>query len=174
MKNWFIQLILILLLSTLAALAVNFGRDGGIALIGNWPSRTAAGEQAEIPPSAQEDDPHFITLDDAVAMYQLPSVIFIDARDPEDYAFGYIHRSINIPFDYLDESWEAIIEKLDKESEYVIYCSGTECESSLFLGRYLKELGFSHLYVFYGGWSEWQANNLPVTANEDLDGGEEL
>ena len=163
MKNWFVQILIILCLSTVAGLTLNAARNNGISLKGNWPSRTADGDAAVIPPSAEEGDPPFITLDDAVAKYQSPGVIFIDARDPEDYDYGHIKRSVNIPFDYLDESWDAVIDTLDRNAEYVIYCSGTECESSLFLARYFKvELGFTNLHVFYGGWSEWTANNLPI------------
>lgn len=173
MKNWFVQIIIILCLSAVTALVVNAARSNGISLQGNWPSRTAEDGEAVIPPSAEEGDPPFITLDDAVAKFQSPHVIFIDARDPEDYAYGHIKRSINIPFDYLDESWDAVIDTLDRNTEYVIYCSGSECESSLFLARYFKlQLGFTNLQVFYGGWSEWTASNLPV-AGEGVNGGED-
>ncbi len=164
MKNWIVQIAVILLVSTIAAVTLNAVRDNGIAMIGNWPSRTASGEGPITPPSAEEGDPLFITLDDAVAKYQAPDVIFIDSRDPADYEYARITRSINIPFDYLDETWDAYIaDSLDPNAEYVIYCSGDECELSLFLGRYLQELGFEHIYIFYGGWREWEENDLPIT-----------
>ena len=162
MKNWLLQVLCILLLASVTALVVNAVREDGINIIGNWPSRTASGDEAVVPPSAQEGDPPFITLDDAVARYQSPDVVFVDARDPEDFEWGHILRAINIPFDYLDENWEAVIATLDKNAEYVIYCSGTECESSLFLARYFEQLGFAKIHVFYGGWSEWASNKLPV------------
>ncbi len=163
MKNWFLQVIVILIFSAVAALVLNASRPGGIAIKGNWPSRTASGEEPIKPPSAQEGDPPFVTLDDAVAKYQSPDMIFIDSRDPEDYKYGHIVKAINIPFDYLDETWEAVIDILNRDRGYVIYCSGDECESSLFLGRYLYDLGFQHVFIFFGGWQEWGDNNLPVT-----------
>ncbi len=172
MKNWCVQVIVILLISTVAALVVNASGDGGIALKGNWPSRTAQSGEAVAPPSADEGDPLFITLDDAVARYQSSEVVFIDARDPEDYAYGHVTRSINIPFDYLDESWDPVIDALDRNVEYVIYCSGTECEVSLFLGRYFTiQLGFTNVSIFYGGWSEWEGNNLPMAGEAFEDNG---
>ena len=171
MNKWYVQIIGLLALSAVLALAINFMRDDGIALLGNWPSRTAEAGEPVVPPSAEEGDPPFITLDDAVALYQSPGIIFIDARDPEDYASGHITRSINIPFDYLDDDWKAHIDRLDRSARYVIYCSGSECESSLFLGRYFRDLGFVNVSVFYGGWSEWEINNLPI--NRPKDGGGE-
>lgn len=166
MRSWIVQSLIIILLAGVIALATNGIRSQGIALVGNWPARTASGEGPITPPSAQPGDPPFITLDDAAAKYQIPGVIFIDARLPEDYAAGHIERAVNIPFDALDESWFAVIDSLNKTAPYVIYCSGGECESSLFLGRIMQERGFSEITVFFGGWQEWVDNQLPVTGGE--------
>lgn len=166
MRNWFVQLVVILIISTIAALAINSARGGGVAVIGNWPSGTRSGEEPVKPPSAEEGDPPFITLEDAVAKYQSPDIIFIDSRDPEDFDFGHIKRAINIPFEYIDEEWEAYIESLDRHRGYVVYCSGDECETSLHLGRYLQSFGFPNIFVFYGGWREWEDNGLPITSGQ--------
>lgn len=171
-KNWLVQIIVILIFSTIAALAVNSARSGGITLIGNWPSRTGSGEGPVIPPSAEPGDPPFITLEDAVAKYQSPDIVFIDSRDPEDFQYGHITGAVNIPFDYLDESWDAFIDSLDWDRGYVVYCSGDECETSLNMGRYLYQRGFRNVYVFFGGWSEWEDNNLPITRADKSDEGE--
>ncbi|MEE9442912.1 MAG: rhodanese-like domain-containing protein [candidate division Zixibacteria bacterium] len=164
MKNWIIQILIILLLSAVLAVGINSIRDDGISFIGNWPSRTAEAGEMILPPSAEEGDPPFISLDEAVALYQSTDNIFIDARDPEDFEYAHIKRAINIPFDYLDEHWEQVIAEMDKTAHYVIYCSGTECESSLFLGRYFRDEDFVNSKIFYGGWGEWETNNLPIEA----------
>ncbi|MFH1701485.1 MAG: rhodanese-like domain-containing protein [Candidatus Zixiibacteriota bacterium] len=162
MKNWVIQILFILLLSAVLAGAINSFRNDGISFIGNWPSRTAQAGEMIVPPSAAEGDPPYISLDEAVALYQMANNIFIDARDSEDFEFAHIRRAINIPFDYLDEHWEGVIAGMDKSAQYIIYCSGSECESSLFLGRYFRDEQFSHIRIFYGGWGEWEANDLPI------------
>ncbi len=172
MKNWFVQLLVILIISTIAALAINSARGGGVAIIGDWPSGTRSGEGPVVPPSAEEGDPPFVTLEDAVAKYQSPDIIFIDSRDPEDFENGHIKRALNIPFEYLDEEWEVYIESLDHDLGYVVYCSGDECETSLHLGRYLYDFGFPHIYIFYGGWREWEDNGLPITTAESSGKGE--
>jgi rhodanese-related sulfurtransferase len=172
MKNWFVQIIVILIFSTIAALAINSARSGGVAIIGNWPSKAGSGEGPVIPPSAEAGDPPFITLEEAVTNYQSPDIIFIDSRDPEDYMYGHIKGAINIPFDYIDESWDAFIDGLDPQRGYVVYCSGDECETSLNLGRYLYDRGLSDIRVFYGGWSEWEDNGLPITWDGESDEGQ--
>jgi len=168
MRHWILQALIILVFSTIVALAVNSARSGGVAIIGNWPSPTDGGEGAVRPPSAEEGDPPFIDLEDAVAKFQSPDIVFIDSRSPADYELGHIKNAINIPFDYIDEAWETVIDSLDRSRGYVVYCSGGECETSLFLGRYLSDLGFPNISVFYGGWSEWEENGLPVEWSEEV------
>ncbi len=172
MKNWFLQIIVILIIATVAGLAVNAARSGGLALVGNWPSSTSHGEGPVVPPSAQPGDPPFITLEDAVTMFQSKDIIFIDARPTEDYDYGHINGAINIPYDYLDDTWYAFIDSLDHSRAYVVYCGGSECEASLNLGRYMSDQGFKHINVFFGGWSEWLDNKLTITGPEAESEGE--
>lgn len=161
-RRWFIQGLLILILSAAMGLTINAIRDDGINLIGKWPSRIGVDSGAVTPPSAMPGDPQFVDLIDAVSKYQLPEVTFIDSRSPEDFALAHIARAINISYDYLDGDGQKVVDSLDKQHEYVVYCDGGECESSLYLGRYLQGLGFSRISIFYGGWQEWTGNNLPV------------
>lgn len=172
--HWIMQIIIMLVISTVAALALNSVRGGGVALVGNWPSEISDDDGPVEPPSAEPGDPPFITLEDAVTMFQSSDIIFVDSRSPEDYEYGHIKRAINIPFEYLDEYWEAVIDTLDPQRTYVVYCSGSECETSLHLGRYLSDMGFEHLLVFFGGWREWEAGGLPVEQSESTGEGGSL
>jgi rhodanese-related sulfurtransferase len=168
-RHWVVQAVIIIVFSAAVALGINAVRNDGIALLGNWPSRTSSGEGPVTPPSAQPGDLPFIKLDDAAAKFQSPEIGFIDARLPEDYADGHIVRAVNIPFDNLDDSWNKVIDSLDHNREYVVYCSGEECEASLFLGRLLSQRGFAHIAIFFGGWTEWQDNGLPISRGEGKD-----
>jgi len=172
MKNWIVQIIVILVISAAIGLAINSARGGGVAIIGNWPSRTAENDGPVVPPSAEPGDPPFVTLEDAVAMYQSQDMVFVDSRSPEDFQYGHIKGAINIPFDELDDTWEAFIDGLNPDDGYVVYCSGGECETSLFMGRYLNQRGFSNVFVFYGGWQEWEDNGLPIIGEEVETAGE--
>lgn len=171
MRNWVVQIAAILAVSTALALLVNAARPGGISLKGRWPTRVSNKNGPVQPPSAQEGDPPFITLEEAVTKYQSPDMVFVDARNPEDYAYGHISRAVNIPFDYMDDALAAYIDSLERSRGYVIYCGGDECETSLYLGRYMHDCGFSQVLIFFGGWREWEANGLPVSKPAG-DGGE--
>jgi len=168
-------------ISILAAISIIIGvlfnglRSDGIPLIGSWPSSGSA--DVAVPPSAEEGDPPFVSLDEAAALYQTPGVLFIDARDPEDYVLNHIKGSISIPYEYLpdeniDDYWAEFAARIPYDRRIVIYCSGTECELSLFLGREMAQRGYSDIKIFYGGWSEWEKAALPIEKGEKLVGPE--
>lgn len=161
MKTRLRQTLIIIVLSVVVSLAVNTLSNHGIPLVSEWPSISGS-DSISIPPSATEGDPPFISLDEAVAKFQSPDVLFIDARDPEDYEYGHIAGSISLPYDYLEEYWDKVSPGIPRNQDIVIYCSGTECESSLFLGRELAFQGYKNVHIFYGGWREWERSDLPI------------
>ena len=106
-------------------------------------------------------EPMSISLEFAKELYKDKLAIFIDARDPEEYELGHILNSINIPYDYY-EDYEGVINQLDINSTYVIYCNGVECSLSLDLAEYLfNELLFETVLIFEGGWPQWRDAGLP-------------
>ncbi len=158
---------ILILLAVATSLTVNSLSPAGIPLIGNWPS-VSDSDSVAVPPSAEAGDPPFISLDEAAALYQRREVIFIDARNPEDYIYGHIRGAINIPYDFLpvdrlEEFWRETVQVAPKENDIVTYCSGLECESSLHLGREMASQGYTKIHIFYGGWREWERAGLPIT-----------
>ena len=110
-------------------------------------------------------EPKAITLEQAKALYD-KSVQFIDARDEADYLAGHIVNSVNIPFEDFDNHKQKL-EKLSKEKPFVIYCAGTECDLSILLGNKLFELGYKQVYIFFGGWVDWQNADYPIEHNSE-------
>lgn len=105
-------------------------------------------------------EPKAITLDQAYKLFN-SGVLFIDARDQADYAFGHITNSINIPFDDFDNHKQKL-DQLSKEKPIVIYCAGTDCDLSHLLANLLFEKGYKQVYVFFGGWNEWLEANYSI------------
>ena len=107
------------------------------------------------------NQPMAITLEFSKHLFDNKSAIFIDARDVEDYDSGHIKNAVNIPYDSYEE-YSEIIDKLNIESIYVIYCNGEECSLSMDLGEYLfNELLFEKILIFEGGWPMWRDANFP-------------
>ena len=168
------QAAILFLVSIVIGIIFNAVSGNGIPLIGNWP--TSGGSEAAVPPSAEEGDPPFISLDEAAALFQTPGVLFIDARDPEDYELNRVRGAISIPYEYLpeenyDQYWDDLGNEISYESKIVVYCSGSECELSLYLGRDMTQYGYQDVNIFYGGWNDWVNAGLPVEF-EEQDGDE--
>ena len=152
----------ILLGAVVLGLISNAVNPHGAALVGHYPKIEYGADSIIVPPSAEPGDPPFITLKEAYGKYHDPGTIFLDAREPEDYELGRIKGAINLPFDWFDDHWPDVEPLLNMEAEIIVYCSGAECESSLYEGRYLQEIGYQHISIFFGGWSEWDSHGFPV------------
>ncbi|HEX9750819.1 MAG TPA: rhodanese-like domain-containing protein [candidate division Zixibacteria bacterium] len=158
------QILFLLSAAVVLGLLRNAVAPGSIPWRGQWgPPQVAPGDSTGVPQSAQPDDPPFITLQKAAEMHADPNVVFIDARDPEDFEMGCIPGSILLPFEMFDDYWPAVSERLSQDRPIVAYCSGSECEASLMLARLLvQEHGYEHVYVFFGGATMWEDAGMPM------------
>ena len=79
----------------------------------------------------------------------------IDARHPEQFKKSHIKRAINI---YPLDEENIVIEKilaLPSDKTYIMYCDGANCDLSHELAVLFRNLGFSKLFLYTGGWNEW-------------------
>jgi rhodanese-related sulfurtransferase len=156
--------LIIILLASALGLAVNAARvsadKGGLPLDTRWPDNRKI-QVLETPPSYDATMDTLISLSDAYNLFLKNDVIFLDAREPEDYNAGHIKGAINFPFEQWDSYWDKIKPQLDPKKEIVAYCGGLDCELSLFLARELKQQGYPKSYIFFGGWLRWQKAGLP-------------
>jgi rhodanese-related sulfurtransferase len=51
---------------------------------------------------------------------------------------------------------------LPKDTDVVVYCSGTDCPQSKAAGGKLAALGFANVRVFEGGLEDWKEAGRPV------------
>ncbi|GAB4300210.1 MAG: hypothetical protein Kow0098_27370 [Ignavibacteriaceae bacterium] len=106
------------------------------------------------------DQPLLIDLEQAKWLYE-NGAVFIDARDSLDYERGHITNAINLPY-YQFELFEYQLYFIDKNQIIVTYCDGSDCDLSIMLGDKLFNIGYKKVFVFYGGWEQWQNAGLPV------------
>jgi rhodanese-related sulfurtransferase len=168
MKKLAIEIVVILAISISAGVVNNSVSANRIAWIGSWPSISdAEDDSAWDCLSCVETDPPQLSLGEASALYQNPEVLFLDARFPEEYAEGHIERAYLLPIEAtstdFDAYFNAVKPLLDSSRLIVTYCSGAECESSLFLARYLRDqIGLPNVSIFFGGWRRWENAGLPA------------
>ena len=169
------QSIWVTLLSAVIAISVNLVSPRGIDFFEDWPTIIYDDTNVELPCLTKDNgepldagEPKCIRYSDAIRMYQSDTILFIDARSVEDYELGHIKGAFNIPYDYIEEEyWDDMPDILNQYKGFVTYCSGSDCEASLGLGRELKYNGFENVYVFWGGWRVWEHNKGEVTEGSE-------
>ncbi len=162
----FRQIILILVLSSLLGFIANLISPNKIPFFGKYRS-LSAGDGPIVPPAAEAGDSPFIAIDVAEMEYSNHDTRFIDSRDPEEFDCGTIPGSINIPFEYLPEYGfahyiDSALGGLPKDYLFIIFCSGEECDLSLYLARNMQDIGYTNLSIFFGGYREWEKFGLEV------------
>lgn len=106
------------------------------------------------------DEAKAITLKQAYSLFQ-QDAFFIDARDYVEYEIGHIRGAITLPYQEFDK-YKSVLESISKDTPLVTYCDGSECDLSILLGDKLFEMGYKQVYIFFGGWIDWQENNYPI------------
>jgi len=118
-------------------------------------------EGPEIPTAIE---PLKVNLEEAYEHYFMlfdDSVIWIDARQRQDFEKGHIERALNIPPEIL----EYHLEYLPRNKEIILYCESADCDASRTAARILIESGFKHpkVKVMDVGFVAWQEAGYPIT-----------
>jgi len=113
------------------------------------------GAQKQSAPAVDEVAPVFITLEEALAFYNASQGTFVDARHEYDFGLGHIKGAVNIPLKEFEAHAETYV-AWPKDRILIVYCDGAECNSSIELAKKFSAAGFTHVNIFFGGWTEWQ------------------
>ena len=109
----------------------------------------------------------FIMLPEAEGLFSMNEAQFIDSRNAEAFKAGHIAGAVNIPYEEKSDTSLLAELMIPKEMILVVYCDGSECQSSVGLSKFLHEKGFTDIRVFFGGWEEWQMEGLPIEISND-------
>lgn len=85
-------------------------------------------------------------------------VRLLDVRTPQEYASGRIGGATLI--NYRDTNFKKKVATLEKETPLIVYCAagGRSTQAS----KILMDLGFSKVYNYKGGFSEWRTKGEAV------------
>ncbi len=85
------------------------------------------------------------------------SFVFLDAREPKEFAVSHIQGAIPVGYDHFD--WQQVA-ALPKNQPLVVYCSvGYRSEK---ISEKLRQAGFTNVSNLYGGIFEWVNQGMPV------------
>lgn len=142
------QMLVILLLGLGLGLAGNKVSSRGLPLIA--------------PPLKTDSADEYLALDRARELWQGGTALFLDAREPADYAAGHIGNALNLPAQSFEQHFGSLAPMLTPESRLVLYCDGQECELSHRLRESLRQLGFTNVDLLRNGWTAWRQAGLPT------------
>jgi rhodanese-related sulfurtransferase len=104
-----------------------------------------------------------VTVQQAEKMHTDPSILFADARSKAEYDQGHIPGAIPLPLGEFDIYFEKYKSKILKAKMIVTYCHGLGCKLSDKVAQKLYvDKKLHNVSGFFGGWPQWQQNNLPV------------
>jgi rhodanese-related sulfurtransferase len=155
------EMVIIVGISVIVALAVNTLSPRGIALVGQW--NTAKGVITANPTAAVEGELQEI---DSVALarelFDKGDVLFVDARSSDNYQDGHIQGAISLPMGQFDEGIASFLDRYSPDQPIVTYCSGRTCEDSHYLAQFLSDAGFTNVRIFIDGFPGWESEGHPI------------
>lgn len=87
-----------------------------------------------------------------------PEVRVLDIRTPAEFAEGHLKGAANI--DFYARTFEAELERLDRETTYLVYCrTGNRSSQAL---TTLERLGFTRIWHLADGIVGWERAGLPL------------
>jgi rhodanese-related sulfurtransferase len=86
--------------------------------------------------------------------------VLVDALAPMSFAHSHLPGAVNLPPEWVDERGPRRIP--DPESEIVVYCASSTCDSSVQVGTRLVELGYRNVQHYVGGKKDWVSAGLPL------------
>lgn len=159
MKKMWIQLILILVLSMAIGLAQNYLSKSPMPVFKKYILDTKTDRETGEDLSVYYQEMDAQTLE---ALQQTDMMVLLDARTPDKYITGYIPGAINLPITTFEKTYPAVAPKLEAGKTLVLYCIGYDCIDSALLAHQLYLQGHREIYVYKGGFQEWQNLGLPV------------
>ena len=155
------EISIILGVSIVTALTVNYLSPAGIALVGQWNT-----SQGVVTAKAKNDiiigGIEIQTVDRAKKLYDSGNYIFVDARSPDDYEAGHIKGAVSFPVGQFQEKIATFLESYPPEASIVTYCSDRTCQDSHHLAELLLESGYDNVAVFIDGFPGWEAEGHPI------------
>ena len=155
------EIIILVGISVILAMVVNFISPKGIALVGQWD--TSKGVITASPTGPEEWKPEEVnSVARAKEIFDNGNVLFVDARSQNSYEDGHIPGAVSLPVGQFDEQIESFLSQHSPDTRIVTYCSGRTCEDSHNLARLLSDVGFTHGIVFIDGFPGWEVQGFPI------------
>ncbi len=143
------QTLALLALSVALGLGANAWRSEGIDWRGSDPERF------------RHQDVEFLRLPEAATLHAnaSPTTLFLDARDPAEFARRHVFGAVSMPADDVETAYEELRDFLSSDMTLVVYAG--DSMRAVRLAKFLNARGYA-TRVLEGGWEAWQERGLPA------------
>jgi len=86
--------------------------------------------------------------------------VLVDALSPMSFAASHLPGAINLTPGWVDDRARRRIP--DRNTEIVVYCESSECNSSVQVADRLLELGYCNVRHYVEGKRDWAGAGLPL------------
>jgi len=156
---------LLLVACLLGGLVVNEMRATPLSLVYSSPQSHLNQTVGQLGPSATAS----VALDGNVERDEMRKIsmnhmaLILDARPEIFYRLGHIPSALSLPRDDFQKQYQALQSTLQSHrgSPLIVYCSDSDCPDSQMVANALQKLGYPHVRLFPGGWSDWKNADLP-------------
>jgi len=95
---------------------------------------------------------------------QQDAIMFVDARDEDDYGKGHIPGAFEFYHYHPDKYLADVLTPCQLAEQIIVYCNGGDCDDSESAALFLRDRGVpaGKLFIYGGGMTEWEAARLPV------------
>ncbi|WP_309398575.1 rhodanese-like domain-containing protein [Cerasicoccus maritimus] len=84
------------------------------------------------------------------------SVLWVDAREPDQFEQDHIPQALNLSLSHFDEQIGLFLEQWVPGVPVVVYCGSRHCGMSKELANRLRnDFAMDEIYVLKGGWDAW-------------------
>jgi rhodanese-related sulfurtransferase len=118
------------------------------------------------PASASPALPDILNLEQFADFVENRRGLVLDARYRIEYQLAHVPGALSLPRDEFAEAYAVLKGQLEKDRSQpiVVYCDGKDCEDSKLVQKALRDLGYSQIAIYKGGWAEWTAAGKPKEA----------
>jgi rhodanese-related sulfurtransferase len=103
-----------------------------------------------------------LNLAQAYEIFQKGQALFVDARNPEEFAELHIAGAVNLSRERLDQEGARALAGIPVDREMVVYCGMVSCDAALKTAEKLQTMGYSRVLVFMGGFRAWDDAGYPA------------
>lgn len=131
-----------------------------------YPGFKPKGASAPAPTTGAKKDPAFPHLSFEGAKLRFGKALFVDARPARDYLEGHIQGAVGFDVNDFETAAPQALPRIPPTAEVLIYCSGGNCDDSVQLAKKLREMGYTNLKIYEGGYPEWKKAGMPVVTGD--------